>query len=105
MAFMILFSNSLFAGIGDVYYCEMTQFTGIKDLEDLPTSDILSNVQIDDFMRKGVESNSAITDEKVGLAEESKSADLPLDETFVEVDWQKENIESDALLETTEGEL
>ena len=33
MAFMILFSNSLFAGIGDVYYCEMTQFTGINDHE------------------------------------------------------------------------
>jgi len=80
------------------------EFTGIKDLEDLPTSDILSNVQIDDFMRKDVESNSAITDETVGLAEEGKSTDLPLDETFVEVDWQKENIESDALLERAEGE-
>ena len=28
---MMLFSKSIFAGIGDVYYCEMTQFTGIKD--------------------------------------------------------------------------
>ncbi len=80
------------------------EFTGIKDLEDLPTSDILTNIQIDNFMRKGVESNSAITDETVGLAKESKPTDLPLDETFVKVDWQKENIESDALLETTEGE-
>ena len=33
IACMILFSNSLSAGIGDVYYCEMTQFTGIKDHE------------------------------------------------------------------------
>ena len=31
------------------------EFSGIKDLEELPTSDILSNVQIDDFMRKDKE--------------------------------------------------
>ena len=30
---MMLFSKSIFAGIGDVYYCEMTQLTNIKNHE------------------------------------------------------------------------
>ena len=76
------------------------EFSGIKDLEDLPTSDILTNVQIDDFMRKDKESESEISDEAVGLAKETNASELPLEETFVEVDWQKENMESDAYLET-----
>ena len=76
------------------------EFSGIKDLEDLPTSDILTNVQIDDFMRKDKESESEISDEAVGLAKETSASELPLEETFVEVDWQKENMESDAYLET-----
>lgn len=75
------------------------EFSGIKDLEDLPTSDILTNVQIDDFMRKDKEFESEISDEAVGLAKETKASELPLEETFVEVDWQKENMESDAYLE------
>ena len=76
------------------------EFSGIKDLEDLPTSDILTNVQIDDFMRKGKESESEISDEAVGLAKETNASELPLDETFVEIDWQEENMESDAYLKT-----
>ena len=76
------------------------EFSGIKDLEDLPTSDILTNSQIDDFMRKDKESESEISDEAVGLAKETSASELPLEETFVEVDWQKENMESDAYLET-----
>ena len=75
------------------------ELSGIKDLEDLPTSDILTNVQIDDFMRKDKESESEISDEAVGLAKETNASELPLEETFVEVDWQKENMESDAYLE------
>jgi hypothetical protein len=51
----------------------------VKDLEDLPTSDILSNVQIDDFMRKDKESDSEISDEAVGLAKETKPSELPLE--------------------------
>ena len=78
------------------------EFSGIKDLEELPTSDILSNVQIDDFMRKDKEFKSEISDETVGLAKETKPSELPLEETFVEMDWQKENIESDAFLEKSE---
>ena len=30
---MLFFSSPVFAGIGDVYYCEMTQFTNIKNHE------------------------------------------------------------------------
>ena len=78
------------------------EFSGIKDLEELPTSDILSNVLIDDFMRKDKEFESEISDETVGLAKETKPSELPLEETFVEVDWQKENMESDAYIEKTE---
>lgn len=80
------------------------EFSGIKDLEDLPTSDILTNIQIDDFMRKDKESESEISDETVGLAKETKPSELPLEETFVEVDWQKENIESDAYIAKSEEE-
>ena len=32
-ALTIFFSNSTFAGVGDVYFCEMTQFINIKDHE------------------------------------------------------------------------
>lgn len=80
------------------------EFSGIRDLEDLPTSDILTNIQIDDFMRKDKDAESEISDETVGLAKESKPSELPLEETFVEVAWQKENIENDAYLEKTEEE-
>ena len=79
------------------------EFSGIKDLEDLPASDIMTNVQIDDCMRKDVQADSAVDDVTVGLPKETEPSELPLDETFVEVDWQKENIESDTFLENSEG--
>jgi segregation and condensation protein B len=72
------------------------EFTGIKELDELPASDVLSNHQIDDWMRRSEEPEKEITDEDVGLSREPKPDELPLDETFVEVDWQKENAESDA---------
>ncbi|MFQ3224042.1 MAG: segregation and condensation protein B [Lentimonas sp.] len=72
------------------------EFTGIVELDELPASDVLSNHQIDDWMRRSEEPEEEITDEDMGLAKERKSDELPLDETFVEVDWQKENAESDA---------
>lgn len=72
------------------------EFTGIKELDELPASDVLSNHQIDDWMRRSEEPEEEITDEDVGLSREPKPDELPLDETFVEVDWQKENVESDA---------
>ena len=51
-------------------------------------------------MRNDKESEIEISDEAVGLAKETNASELPLEETFVEVDWQKENIENDAYLET-----
>jgi segregation and condensation protein B len=80
------------------------EFTGIKELDELPASDVLSNHQIDDWMRRSEEPEEEITDVDMGLAKERKSDELPLDETFVEVDWQKENVESDAALESATEE-
>jgi segregation and condensation protein B len=72
------------------------EFTGIKELDELPASDVLSNHQIDDWMRRSEEPEEEISDEDVGLSPEPKRDELPLDEQYVEVDWQKENAESDA---------
>jgi len=72
------------------------EFTGIKELDELPASDVLSNHQIDDWMRRSEEEPEEISDEDVGLSKEPKRGELPLDEKFVEMDWQKENTESDA---------
>jgi len=72
------------------------EFTGIKDLDELPASDVLSDHQIDDWMLRNDASGEEVSDEDVGLARERKSDELPLEETFVEVDWQTENVESDA---------
>lgn len=72
------------------------EFTGIKDLDELPASDVLSNHQIDDWMRRSEEPEEQVSDEDVGLSKEPNPNELPLDEKFVEVDWQKENEESDA---------
>ena len=72
------------------------EFTGIKELDELPASDVLSRYQIDDWMRRGEKPEEAITDEDVGLSRELEPDELPPDETCVEVDWQKENVESDA---------
>ncbi|MGJ8639159.1 MAG: SMC-Scp complex subunit ScpB [Opitutaceae bacterium] len=72
------------------------EFLGIKDLDELPASDVLSNHQIDEWMRRSEEPEEEISDEDVGLSKEPKRGELPLDETFAEIDWQKENTESDA---------
>ncbi|MEM8867763.1 MAG: SMC-Scp complex subunit ScpB [Verrucomicrobiota bacterium] len=72
------------------------EFTGIKDLDELPASDVLSNAQIDDWMRQSEEPKDDISDQDVGLAKEPRPDELPLDEQFVELDWQGENEESDA---------
>lgn len=75
---------------------QFLEFTGIKELGELPASDVLSNHQIDDWMRRSEEPEEVITDADVGLPKERNSDELPLDEKFVEMDWQKENTESDA---------
>ena len=72
------------------------EFTGIKELDELPASDVLTNHQIDDWMRRSDEEPEEISDEDVGLSKEPRLDELPLDEKFVEVDWQRENAESDA---------
>jgi segregation and condensation protein B len=79
------------------------EFTGIKELDELPASDVLSNHQIDEWMRRSDEPEEEISDEDVGLSKEPKPDELPLDETFVEVDWQQENAESDAAPEVEES--
>jgi len=80
------------------------EFTGIRDLDDLPASDVLTNHQIDDWMRRSEEPETEISDEDMGLAKEPDPDELPLDAEFAEVDWQKENVESDAMqqMETEE---
>ena len=72
------------------------EFCGIKELDELPASDVLSNHQIDDWMRKSEEPEAPIYDQDVGLAPEPKLDELPLDETYAAIDWQQENAESDA---------
>lgn len=72
------------------------EFTGIKELDELPASDVLTNHQIDEWMRHTDEPIEEISDEDVGLAKEPNPDELPLDEAFAEIDWQKENAESDA---------
>ena len=75
------------------------EFTGIKELDELLASDILSNHQIDEWMRHSDEPEDEISDEDVGLKKEPKSDELPLDEKYIEIDWKKENTESDAAQE------
>jgi len=79
------------------------EFTGIKELDELPASDVLSNHQIDDWMRRSEEVEDEISDEDVGLSKEPKVGELPLDEAYAEIDWQKENAESDAVQDVLES--
>lgn len=72
------------------------EFTGIKDLDELPASDVLTNHQIDEWMRRSEEPVEDVADEDVGLAKEPNPDELPLDADFAEIDWKKENAESDA---------
>lgn len=72
------------------------EFTGIKELDQLPASDVLSNHQIDDWMRASESTEPEPSDADVGLAEEPSPEELPLDQEFAEIDWQNENAESDA---------
>ena len=72
------------------------EFTGIRSLEELPASDVLSNRQIDEWMRRGGDPAEEVSDGDVGLPEEPNPEELPLEERFVDMDWQRENTESDA---------
>lgn len=78
------------------------EFTGIRELDELPASDVLSNHQIDDWMRRSEEPEHELSDEDVGLSKEPNPDELPLDETFAEIDWQAENEERDAAEDAVE---
>ena len=80
------------------------EFTGIRELDELPASDVLTNHQIDEWMRHSDEPEEEISDADVGLAKERPPDELPLDEAFAEIDWKKENAESDAADRVTEFE-
>lgn len=80
------------------------EFTGIKELDELPASDVLTNHQIDEWMRHADEPVEEISDEDVGLAKEPNPDELPLDQEFAEIDWQKENAESDAADQIAEAD-
>lgn len=80
------------------------EFTGIKDLDELPASDVLTNHQIDEWMRHSDEPIEDISDEDVGLSKEPNPDELPLDQEFAEIDWKKENVESDAADQVAETE-
>jgi segregation and condensation protein B len=84
------------------------EFTGIKELDQLPASDVLSHHQIDDWMRESESPAPEPTDADVGLANEPNPDELPLDQEFAEIEWQKENTESDAagaVVEPTEEDM
>jgi segregation and condensation protein B len=80
------------------------EFTGIKELDELPASDVLTNHQIDEWMRHSDEPVEDVSDEDVGLAKEPNPDELPLDAEFAEIDWRKENAESDAADQVVEPE-
>ncbi len=80
------------------------EFTGIKELDELPASDVLTNQQLDEWMRHSDEPVESISDQDVGLAEEPNPEELPLDQDFAEIDWKRENAESDAADQIAETE-
>ncbi len=80
------------------------EFTGIKELDELPASDVLTNQQLDEWMRHSDEPVEEISDRDVGLASEPDPEELPLDQEFAEIDWKKENAESDAADEIAQTE-
>ena len=72
------------------------EFVGIKDLDELPVSDVLNKQQVDDWIQRDADPQTQINDKDVGLAEESDSDTWVHGEQNDELDWQMENIESDA---------
>ena len=72
------------------------EFVGIKDLDELPASDVLNKQQVDEWIQRDAESQMQINDKDVGLAEESEFDAQASGEQSDAFDWQMENIESDA---------
>ncbi len=59
------------------------EFCGVTSLESLPASDVLSNRDLDQWLREMEAGENIIEDEGVGLAAERKQGELPLEEEFV----------------------
>lgn len=53
------------------------EFTGIKSLDELPASDVLSNRQIDDWLQSALNPTKPPTDEEMGLPLETNEGDSP----------------------------
>lgn len=68
------------------------EYSGIRNLDDLPASDVLTNYQIENYLKDSKQ--NSITDETVGLPKESDPSELPLDETFVQIDSEKTDTNS-----------
>lgn len=53
------------------------EFTGIKSLDELPASDVLSNRQIDDWLQSALNPAKPPSDEEMGLPLETNEGDSP----------------------------
>lgn len=53
------------------------EFTGIKSLDELPASDVLSNRQVDDWLQSALNPAKPPTDEEMGLPLETSEGDSP----------------------------
>ena len=72
------------------------EFLGVKNLDDLPASDVLNSQQIDDWMQRNSNSRELTGDQDVGLTDDSDQGTLEFAELTVNSSWRRENIESDA---------
>jgi segregation and condensation protein B len=59
------------------------EFCGVTSLEALPSSDVLSNRDLDKWLQELQSGDTIVEDEELGLATERKQDELPLDEEFV----------------------
>jgi len=76
---------------------QFLEFVGIRDLAELPASDLLSHQQIDDWLQHNAGSRSALNDKDVGFSADSDQYTLALSQNDDgESSWRMENIESDA---------
>lgn len=66
------------------------EFCGVTSLESLPASDVLSNRDLDVWLKEMEAGENIIEDEAVGLSAERKQDELPLEEEFVAI--KKEEI-------------
>ena len=60
------------------------EFCGVSDLESLPASDVLSNREVDSWLKRLNDGDEGPDDDDVGLSPERRQGELPLDETFID---------------------